>query len=97
MPRKYGAAARWSLRSNAAGEARGSAFTSKVGGPPLSGLFVHAVAVIRTVPPPPARRHRPSIVGAVGRDLRSTFGNGAGAKASDSAARSSVTVIWRMG
>src|SRR3954452_8442570 len=82
--------------SNVAGEARGSAVTSKFGAPPHSGVLVHVVAVIRTVLPPALRRHRPSIVGAAGRACCFDFGNGAGANASETKARSSVRTIRRM-
>src|SRR3954447_24333834 len=95
MPRKYGLAARCMRRSNAAGEARGSIEMSKSGAPPLSGTFVHVVAVIRTVPPL-CRRHRPSIVGAAGRAFRPALGNGAGAKARGATASSGSSRAGRV-
>src|SRR4051794_37241657 len=96
MPRKYRSVARCILMSNAAGEARGSVFKVKSGGPPLSGLLVHVVAVIRTVPPV-LRSHRPSIVGLSGCACRFDCGHGAGAKARhDSDSSTNDSAIRRM-
>src|SRR5262249_40558921 len=74
MPSRYRLGARCRLMSNVAGEARASVVTSKSRGPPLSRLLVHVARVIRTVPPPSCRRHRPSIEGPAGRAYR--FGLG---------------------